>query len=54
MNCMKCGGYMILERVLNFYAKEVKWRCINCGATKDTLASLMKTRNASTTSSPTD
>ena len=31
MNCLKCGGYMILERVVDFYAKETKWRCINCG-----------------------
>lgn len=52
MNCLKCGGYMIIEQVLDFYAKEAKWRCINCGATKDTLASLMKSRNASTASNP--
>lgn len=52
MNCLKCGGYMIIDRVLDFYAKEAKWRCINCGATKDTLASLMKARNTSTASNP--
>lgn len=44
MNCVKCGGYMVIERVLDFYAKEPKWRCINCGAAKDTLASLMRAR----------
>ena len=52
MNCGKCGGYMIIERVLDFYAKETKWRCINCGATRDTLSSLMKARNASPLSNP--
>ncbi|MBS0178298.1 MAG: hypothetical protein JSR20_06005 [Nitrospira sp.] len=52
MNCPKCGGYMIIERVLDFYVTEAQWRCINCGAANDTLASLMKARNASPTLGP--
>ncbi len=48
MNCPKCGGYMTLDRLMDFYAKERQWRCINCGCTSPTVAAMFKLNNRST------
>lgn len=48
MNCPKCGGYMTLDRLMDFYAKERQWRCINCGCTSPTVAAMLKLNNRAT------
>ena len=29
-NCLKCGGLMVSEKVLDFYGAH-DWKCVNCG-----------------------
>jgi hypothetical protein len=29
-NCLKCGGLMVSEKVLDFYGAS-DWKCLNCG-----------------------
>ncbi len=29
-NCLKCGGLMVSEEVLDFYGAN-DWKCVNCG-----------------------
>ena len=31
MTCHKCGGLLLSERILDFYAHPEHWKCINCG-----------------------
>ena len=35
MNSLKCTGCMALDPPMDFYVKETRWRCINCGATRE-------------------
>jgi len=29
--CRKCGGFLIVERVLDYHSPTVGMKCINCG-----------------------
>lgn len=29
--CDKCGGLLVVERVMDFYAPSSGWKCVNCG-----------------------
>lgn len=29
-SCVKCGGLIVLEQILDFYRMS-GWRCVNCG-----------------------
>lgn len=29
--CHKCGGLLVVERVLDFYGPIFAWKCVNCG-----------------------
>jgi len=31
MTCLKCNGLLISERILEFYARTERGKCINCG-----------------------
>ncbi|MEW6325739.1 MAG: hypothetical protein AB1515_10185 [Nitrospirota bacterium] len=35
MNCPKCHGWMLNERVLDFALTFYAWKCVNCGAMLD-------------------
>lgn len=30
-HCHKCGGFLVVERLLDFYGPMSGWKCINCG-----------------------
>ena len=29
--CLRCGGLLVSERVLDFYGPLPGWKCVNCG-----------------------
>lgn len=35
MNCPKCHGLMLSERVLDYSLAFYAWKCVNCGALLD-------------------
>jgi hypothetical protein len=43
-SCRKCGGFMIVERVLDYYGPLTPLKCVNCGCRWDPLAALQGSR----------
>lgn len=37
MECIKCQGLMVLEKVPDFFEAFTSWRCLNCGFVTDPL-----------------
>ena len=43
-SCRKCGGLMIVERVLDYYGPLTPLKCVNCGCRWDAQATLHASR----------
>jgi hypothetical protein len=39
MECLKCKGLMVTDRIPSFLSETASWRCINCGLVLDPLIS---------------
>jgi uncharacterized Zn finger protein len=35
MECLKCSGLMVTDRITDFFLKMLVWRCANCGLMMD-------------------
>lgn len=42
--CRKCGGFLIVERVLDYYGASTPLKCVNCGCRWNAQAALGRTR----------
>jgi hypothetical protein len=45
MECAKCQGLMVQERVTDGLASLTEWRCLNCGSILDPVIMKHKTEN---------
>jgi hypothetical protein len=35
MECLKCHGLMVTDRITDFFLEMLVWRCVNCGLMMD-------------------